>query len=53
MNTDNNINQTEMLCGFNDVRCFREQFSKLFGIKPSEYNKKYRSNLSNKHREIR
>lgn len=53
VNTDNNINQTALLCGFNDVRYFREQFSKLFGVKPSEYIKKYRSNLSDKHRVIR
>lgn len=27
---------------FNDIKYFREQFSKLFGMKPSEYIKKYR-----------
>lgn len=53
VNTDYNVNQTAVLCGFNDVRYFREQFSKLFGIRPSDYIKKYRGNLSNKHRVIR
>lgn len=53
VNTDYNVNQTALLCGFNDVRYFREQFSKLFGIRPSDYIKKYRGNLSNKHRVIR
>lgn len=53
VNTDYNINQTALLCGFNDVRYFREQFSKLFGIRPSDYIKKYRGNLSHKHRVIR
>lgn len=53
VNTEYNVNQTASLCGFNDVRYFREQFSKLFGIRPSDYIKKYRGNLSDKHRIIR
>ncbi len=53
VNSDYNINQTALICGFNDVRYFREQFSKLFGIRPSDYIRKYRGNLSNKHRVIR
>lgn len=53
VSSDYNVNQTALLCGFNDVRYFREQFSKLFGIRPSDYIKKYRGNLSNKHRVIR
>ncbi|WP_207531772.1 two-component regulator propeller domain-containing protein [Desertivirga arenae] len=28
--------------GFQDIRYFREQFSKIFGVNPSEYIKKYR-----------
>jgi signal transduction histidine kinase/ligand-binding sensor domain-containing protein/DNA-binding NarL/FixJ family response regulator len=52
VNSSYNINQTALLCGFNDVRYFREQFSKLFGIRPSDYIKKYRTNLSEKHRLI-
>ncbi|SFH34442.1 hybrid sensor histidine kinase/response regulator transcription factor [Pedobacter insulae] len=53
VSSDYNVNQTALLCGFNDVRYFREQFSKLFGIRPSDYIKKYRGNLANKHRVIR
>jgi signal transduction histidine kinase/ligand-binding sensor domain-containing protein/CheY-like chemotaxis protein/AraC-like DNA-binding protein len=53
VNSDYNVNQTALLCGFNDIRYFREQFSKLFGIRPSDYIKKYRGNLSTKHRVIR
>jgi AraC-like DNA-binding protein len=53
VNSSYNVNQTALLCGFNDVRYFREQFNKLFGIRPSDYIKKYRTNLSEKHRLIK
>ncbi|HTM98689.1 MAG TPA: two-component regulator propeller domain-containing protein [Pedobacter sp.] len=53
VSSDYNVNQTALLCGFNDVRYFREQFSKLFGIRPSDYIKKYRGNLATKYRVIR
>jgi signal transduction histidine kinase/ligand-binding sensor domain-containing protein/DNA-binding response OmpR family regulator len=42
INTNSNINETASQVGFNDAKYFREQFSKLFGMKPSEYVKKYR-----------
>jgi signal transduction histidine kinase/ligand-binding sensor domain-containing protein/DNA-binding response OmpR family regulator len=42
INTNSNINETALQVGFNDAKYFREQFSKLFGMKPSEYVKKYR-----------
>lgn len=45
-----NVNETAMLCGFIDLRYFREQFIKLFGIRPSDYMKKHRINLSDSHR---
>lgn len=51
--SDYNINQTALLCGFNDVRYFREQFNKVFGMRPSDYIKKYRNTLSDKHRVLR
>ena len=50
VNQDFNINETAMMCGFNDVKYFREQFTKLFGMRPSEYIKKYRIHLSERHR---
>ena len=53
INSDYNINQTAIHCGFNDVRYFREQFNKVFGMRPSDYMKKFRNNLSAKHRVIR
>lgn len=53
INSDYNINQTAIHCGFNDIKYFREQFNKVFGMRPSDYIKKYRTNLSSKHRVIR
>jgi AraC-like DNA-binding protein len=42
INTDHNVNETAALVGIIDVQYFREQFTRLFGMKPSEYIKKYR-----------
>ncbi|MFT3827491.1 MAG: two-component regulator propeller domain-containing protein [Chitinophagaceae bacterium] len=42
-----NVNQSATQVGIGDVRYFREQFVKLFGITPSEYIKKYRSSFNN------
>lgn len=40
--TDNQIKEIAFKVGMQDLRYFREQFSKLFGINPSDYIKKYR-----------
>ncbi|WP_207531751.1 hybrid sensor histidine kinase/response regulator transcription factor [Desertivirga arenae] len=45
INTDCNISEGAYQCGFNDVKYFREQFSKVFGMKPSEYIKIYRKSV--------
>ncbi|MFD2163990.1 two-component regulator propeller domain-containing protein [Paradesertivirga mongoliensis] len=42
INTDCRINEGAFRCGFNDMKHFREQFSKVYGMNPSEYIKKYR-----------
>ncbi|MBO9203868.1 MULTISPECIES: hybrid sensor histidine kinase/response regulator transcription factor [Niastella] len=42
METDNNITQAAFESGFNDLKYFREQFTKLFGLRPSDYVKTYR-----------
>jgi signal transduction histidine kinase/DNA-binding response OmpR family regulator len=42
INTNYNVNETALMVGINDIRYFREQFNKLFGMNPSEYIKKYR-----------
>lgn len=40
--TDITISETAFRVGINDIRYFREHFQKLFGMKPSEYVKKFR-----------
>lgn len=42
INTNHNVSEVACQVGINDPKFFREQFSKLFGMKPSEYIKKYR-----------
>lgn len=37
-----NINEIAFVVGISDIKYFREQFHKLFGVNPSEYMKKYR-----------
>jgi len=41
-----NVNQAAFQVGIGDARYFREQFSKLFGMTPSDYRKKYRQPFS-------
>ena len=41
--TDHNVTEIAFEVGFSDVKYFREQFNKLFGYKPSEYIRKYRT----------
>ncbi|AMR31082.1 hypothetical protein A0256_06420 [Mucilaginibacter sp. PAMC 26640] len=42
INTHCNVNEAALNCGFNDIKYFREQFIKLFGVKPSEFIKQHR-----------
>lgn len=42
INTDKKTPEVAYITGFNDVKYFREQFFKLFGIKPSEFARRYR-----------
>lgn len=41
--TNIQVKEVAFRVGMQDLRYFREQFSKLFGLNPSEYIKKYRS----------
>lgn len=43
--TDITIGEAAFQVGVNDIKYFREQFQKLFGMKPSEYVKKYRKSF--------
>jgi signal transduction histidine kinase/ligand-binding sensor domain-containing protein/DNA-binding response OmpR family regulator len=45
INTNHNINETAFYVGIKDIKYFREQFTKTFGLKPSEYIEKYRKSL--------
>jgi signal transduction histidine kinase/ligand-binding sensor domain-containing protein/DNA-binding response OmpR family regulator len=45
INTNYNINETAFYVGIKDIKYFREQFTKTFGLKPSEYIEKYRKTL--------
>ncbi len=50
INTNYNINQTAFYVGIKDIKYFREQFTKTFGMKPSEYIEKYRKSLGKNYR---
>ncbi|HEY9196186.1 MAG TPA: DNA-binding response regulator, partial [Mucilaginibacter sp.] len=43
LTTDSTVSETAYKVGFSDLKYFREQFSKLFGLNPSEYIKKFRA----------
>lgn len=42
LSTDSTVAETAYKVGLNDLKYFREQFNKLFGVNPSDYIKKYR-----------
>ncbi|RKD17123.1 hypothetical protein BCY91_02970 [Pelobium manganitolerans] len=42
IDTDCKVNEGAYQAGFNDIRYFREQFAKVFGMNPSDYIKNYR-----------
>ncbi|WP_373275006.1 helix-turn-helix domain-containing protein [Parapedobacter tibetensis] len=49
ISTNHNICEAAFAAGFNDIKYFREQFSKLFGMNPSEYKRKYAATLRKSH----
>lgn len=40
INTDYNVNQVAIETGFNNIKYFRSQFFKLFGVNPSDFAKR-------------
>lgn len=50
IDTDLKVNEAANETGFFDIKHFRIQFSKLFGMNPSEYIKKYRKAFQNDYR---
>ncbi|WPV01551.1 two-component regulator propeller domain-containing protein [Mucilaginibacter sp. cycad4] len=47
VHSDLNILETAYAVGIKDIKYFREQFKKVFDLKPSEYIKKFRKNFKN------
>ncbi len=47
LSTDSTVYETAYKVGINDLKYFREQFNKLFGLNPSDYIKKYRKPFHN------
>ncbi|MDN5284896.1 MAG: response regulator [Mucilaginibacter sp.] len=47
LTTDSTVYETAYKVGLNDLKYFREQFHKLFGLNPSDYIKKYRKPFHN------
>ncbi|MBW4891037.1 response regulator [Mucilaginibacter sp. HMF5004] len=45
--TNCNVNEAAFRVGFSDVKYFRENFNKQFGLNPSEFIKKHRVNFQN------
>ena len=46
--TNDTVSDVAYKVGFNDVKYFREQFTKLFKMKPTEYVKQYRGKVRDK-----
>jgi signal transduction histidine kinase/ligand-binding sensor domain-containing protein/DNA-binding response OmpR family regulator len=42
INTNSNVNEVAFQIGMNDLKYFRLQFNKVFGMNPSEYIRKFR-----------
>lgn len=42
IHTNCNVNETAFRVGINDIKFFRAEFNKVFGMNPSDYIKKYR-----------
>jgi signal transduction histidine kinase/ligand-binding sensor domain-containing protein/DNA-binding response OmpR family regulator len=47
INTNYNVSETALRVGINDIKFFRAEFNKVFGMNPSEYIKKYRKTFGN------
>jgi signal transduction histidine kinase/DNA-binding response OmpR family regulator len=49
INTNYNVSETALRVGINDIKFFRAEFNKVFGMNPSEYIKKYRKTFGNQY----
>lgn len=48
IDSNSNVNEVASIVGIFDARYFREQFSRQFGMNPSEFIKKYRKPFANR-----
>ena len=46
LSTNTNVNEAAFQVGIYDIKFFRTQFKKLYGMNPSDYIKKYRNSFS-------
>ncbi|WP_175404072.1 two-component regulator propeller domain-containing protein [Mucilaginibacter sp. PPCGB 2223] len=51
--TDMNVNEVALAVGFNDIKYFRTQFSKLFNVSPSDFAKQNRQIFKKRYTRIR
>jgi len=49
INTSYNVNETALRVGVYDIKFFRAEFNKVFGMNPSDYIKKYRKTFANQY----
>jgi signal transduction histidine kinase/ligand-binding sensor domain-containing protein/DNA-binding response OmpR family regulator len=49
IHTNYNVNETAFRVGIYDLKFFRAEFNKVFGMNPSEYIKKYRKTFGNQY----
>lgn len=50
INSDHNVTEVAFRSGFNDAKYFGKQFSKLFGLTPSEFIKRHRKSFNNRYK---
>lgn len=53
LSTNTNVNEAAFQVGIYDIKFFRAQFKKLYGMNPSDYIKKYRNSFSKEFNLIR
>ncbi|WP_316814240.1 two-component regulator propeller domain-containing protein [Pedobacter heparinus] len=50
INSDHNVTEVAFRSGFNDAKYFGKQFSRLFGLNPSEFIKRHRKSFNKRYK---